>query len=142
MRSAERAEERALEIDAEHSNAPLLRRRRGNGAPRGYVLQETGVVHEDVDRTEVFDGEIEQRVDCGFARDVSREGKRVSARYGLSDFASRARRIEVVHDDPRALGAEALGDGLTDAVAGAGDDDNFVFRKRSRSDISELGRCW
>jgi len=93
-------------------------------------MAHSGIVNEDVDSSERIDGRLCRCVHVGPLRHVAAQRDRLVAdrRGGLA----RGLLVDVDDGHLRALARECLGDALTKARCGAGDQRNLVVETHAR----------
>ena len=97
---------------------------------------------DDIDRTQLALGFVEQASDIGKICNVGLDGDRPSA-LGLDggyDFLGGLGIADIVDDDGRAIGSETLGNGAPDTARTASDNGGFAL-KRMRHDQFLFDRC-
>src|SRR5208282_1086815 len=85
----------------------------------------TGVVHQDVDASELARGSCDQVFEIGEAADVTRDRPR--SRPDLACHLVDRLLLTAADNNPSALADEGLRNGASDAAARAGDDRDFVI---------------
>jgi hypothetical protein len=100
-----------------------------------------GVVDQDIDLAEASDGVGDQLFDLLGLAGVTGKGDGLAAAcVDLFGDAGQAVDLARGEDDLGAMAGETLGDGLTDATAGAGDDGNFAGKLEAGVETGVLMR--
>ena len=119
----------ALEVDRLHF-VPLL-----FGHSQEWLAGiDAGVIDQDVDLTELFDGGRDRRCDLRGVPDIAREvlgpPSRRADRFGHGPVSPG---IPIQQKHARSLGGEEPGDGLADSGGGAGDEGGLFVKQHGSS---------
>ena len=116
------AEERALQVDAQHAVEILFR-----NIEEVAGRDDAGIVDEDVDLAAEIQRRGEEIGDVVAIADICAHETAGAERSEPLDRRRAGVGVDIRDDDPRPLGHEPLGDGIADPLGTAGDDGDPVF---------------
>jgi hypothetical protein len=91
-------------------------------------IEHARIIDENIDRPEFLDGRVHHCADIVDLTYVGahRDGIAAVAPEDVGDFAGRLLVLQIVHDDPRAFGAESLGNTAAQTTAASRDHGNLA----------------
>ena len=131
-------EERAFEIDVEHALVLLL-----GGVEHGGAGLHTGVVHHDVDASEVGNGCVDEFLEIGRLAHIRlhMDGLVTEGEHLLLEGRCGFRMDDIIDNNVRALLGEFENDGEADAAVASSDDGCFSFECHRSAHTLPLKAC-